>query len=600
MEMTNKEMNMHFTEKFTKKIKEFARMAFYVAGLDCLIVPDKEDKEKAYCTHCRKWVTIPGNNRHTGSPEYLRRHRHELYYRSEEKKEHDDAGKVQKCPNCGKELNIYHGWRMYLDKLNATISISVFEKSKTEPGAITMRRIEVSRRFKDVDKNGKFIFGHMIEDKYLDAERYLFRMGEKAIRQKRTCLTYEYAYGFKKRCKHKYFFIKRINDVAAYTYSYVRGDPVRGEYYLDIQSFIEAIKQTPYQYLIPADEDIQDLFDISRPGKFRIGYPIHLVKLLNMYSMHPWIELMNKNGMKKIIEDRLQGEGCFGGINWAAKTAKSAFKKFSKQDFKDVLAYNLKNKIPVREYELSVLALAREHLFPGLRLEGAIKLTNRVGYGLISKLWDLETKLHLTLEQVFRYCEKQKGDEKHGNNGKDSILADWLDYMIDAPKIELDLTDKSNVFPKDLHRMHANIIKQIKYVGDKKMDEKMAKLAELRNRLFILEGKSYLIRPAASSAELIAEGKILHHCVGGYAERHATGQTNILFLREKAHPDTPFYTMEVYKKGGEYHLVQIHGRMNDRYKAIPETVLRFAKRFMKIVNERAAQQNDKKVRIRVA
>lgn len=425
-------------------------------------------------------------------------------------------------------------------------------------------------------------------------------MGEKAIRQKRTCLTADYVYGFKKRCKHKYFFIKRINDVAAYTYNYVRGDPLRGEYYLDILSFIDAIKQTPYQYLIPADEDIQDLFDISRPGLFRIGYPINLVKLLNMYSMHPWIELMNKNGMKNIIEDRLQGEGCFGGINWAAKTAKSAFKKFSKQDFKDVLAYNLKNKIPVREYELSVLALAREHLFPGLRLEGAIKLTNRVGYGLISKLWDLETKLHLTLEQVFRYCEKQKGDEKHGNNGKDSILADWLDYMIDAPKIELDLTDKSNVFPKDLHRMHANIIKQIKYVGDKRMDEKMAKLAELRNRLFILEGKSYLIRPAASSAELIAEGKILHHCVGGYAERHATGQTNILFLREKAHPDTPFYTMEVYKKGGEYHLVQIHGRMNDRYKAIPETVLRFAKRFMKIVNERAAQQNDKKVRIRVA
>ena len=596
MEMTEKEMDMHFTETFSKKIKEFARMAFYAAGLDCLIVPNKEDKEKAYCTHCRKWVKIPGNNRHTGSPEYLRRHRHELYYRSMEKKEHDDAGKVQKCPNCGKELNIYHSWRMYMDKLDATISISVFEKSKTEPGAITMRRIEVSRKFKDVDKNGKIYFSHMIEDKYLDAERYLFRMGEKAIRQKRTCLVSDYAYGFKKRCRHKYFFIKRVNDIAGYTYNYVRGDPVRGEYYFDIESFMDAIKQTPYQYLFSSDDNIWDEFDITRPGKFRIGYPIHLVKLLSMYSMHPWIELMKKNGMDNIIKDRLQGEGCFGAINWAAKTAKSAFKKFQKQDFKDVLAYNHKNRNPVREHTLSILVLARQHLFPGLRLKDAIELENKAGYDLLSKLWDLKTKLHLTPEQVFRYCEKQKGDKRSGQKEKFSIFNDWLDYMIDAPKIELDLTDKRNVFPKDLHRMHANILKQIKYLGDKELDKKMEKLAELRNRLFVLEGKSYLIRPAGSSAEIIAEGKILHHCVGGYAERHATGKTNILFLREKANPDTHFYTMEVYKKDDGYSLVQIHGYLNDRYKAIPEAVMRFAKRFMQIVNDRAAQQNDKKVR----
>ena len=451
-----------------------------------------------------------------------------------------------------------------------------------------MRRIEVSRRFKDVGKNGKIHFAHMIEDQYLDAERYLFRMGKKAIRQKRTCLVSEYTYGFKKKRRPKYFFIKRINDAAGYTDNYMRGDPVRGEYYFDIESFAEAIKKTPYQYLFSTDESIWDEFDITRPGKFRIGYPIHLVKLLNMYSMHPWIELMKKNGMGNIIEDRLQGEGSFGGINWAAKTAKTAFKKFQKQDFKDILAY----KKLVSERALSVLALAREHIFPGLRLKDAIELENKNNYGLVSKLWDLKTKLHLSPEQVFRYCEKQKGNKSRYQN----IFCDWLDYLIDATKIELDLTVKRNVFPKDLYRMHSNIIKQIQYVGDKELDKKMAKLAERRNWLFVLEDKSYLIRPAVSSAEIIAEGKILHHCVGGYAERHATGKTNILFLREKANPDTPFYTMEVYKSGDGYSLIQIHGILNDRYKAIPEAVMRFAKRFMKIVNERAAQLNDKKVR----
>lgn len=36
-----------------------------------------------------------------------------------------------------------------------------------------------------------------------------------------------------------------------------------------------------------------------------------------------------------------------------------------------------------------------------------------------------------------------------------------------------------------------------------------------------------LIRPADDADELIAEGAALHHCVGGYADRMADGETAI-------------------------------------------------------------------------
>ena len=57
-----------------------------------------------------------------------------------------------------------------------------------------------------------------------------------------------------------------------------------------------------------------------------------------------------------------------------------------------------------------------------------------------------------------------------------------------------------------------------------------------------------MIRPAASHSELIAEGKALHHCVGGYAKSHADGSTSIFFIRKISAEDTPFYTLE-YKNG---------------------------------------------------
>ena len=83
--------------------------------------------------------------------------------------------------------------------------------------------------------------------------------------------------------------------------------------------------------------------------------------------------------------------------------------------------------------------------------------------------------------------------------------------------------------------------------------------------LFCFSSGGLLIRQPKSMAEIIAEGKRLHHCVGGYAERHAYGKLHILFIRTAEKPDVPFYTVEVDLFG---EIKQVRGLRN--CKATPE------------------------------
>lgn len=126
---------------------------------------------------------------------------------------------------------------------------------------------------------------------------------------------------------------------------------------------------------------------------------------------------------------------------------------------------------------------------------------------------------------------------------------------------------------------------------NKELEEKLKATLAVRNKIFCWKGKKYFIRPAESTKELIAEGKTLHHCVGGYAERHAKGVTTILLVRENDNPDKPLYTMEVIGSVKEgWRMVQIRGNMNADP---PAEIKKIVKRFMEQVN---AKDKEGKVR----
>lgn len=85
------------------------------------------------------------------------------------------------------------------------------------------------------------------------------------------------------------------------------------------------------------------------------------------------------------------------------------------------------------------------------------------------------------------------------------------------------------------------------YKFNKEKAEAFEKAVKKLDRFSYSKG-DLLIRPAHSPSELTEEGITLHHCVGGYADRMASGETAIYFIRLVDYPDCPYYTLELKDK----------------------------------------------------
>ena len=73
------------------------------------------------------------------------------------------------------------------------------------------------------------------------------------------------------------------------------------------------------------------------------------------------------------------------------------------------------------------------------------------------------------------------------------------------------------------------------------------------------------IRLPRSNEELIKEGDVLRHCVGGYGKTHAKGESIILFVRRYRCPERPYYTLNISFHGPEPREIQLHGYGNERH-----------------------------------
>lgn len=140
----------------------------------------------------------------------------------------------------------------------------------------------------------------------------------------------------------------------------------------------------------------------------------------------------------------------------------------------------------------------------------------------------------------------------------------WKDYIDAARVLGYDLTNPVFLLPKGLKYHHDRATKAALAIKKTKADE--AQRERERKRLKTLAPKytysdgRWLIRPPVDAAEIVAEGKALRHCVGGYAARHVDGKTTILFLRDRANPGKPLVTIEMHGTK----LAQIHGWDDER------------------------------------
>lgn len=181
----------------------------------------------------------------------------------------------------------------------------------------------------------------------------------------------------------------------------------------------------------------------------------------------------------------------------------------------------------------------------------------------------------------------QKAEEYHGKKGQvlrylrdksenelrwrlEAATRYWLDYIDAAESNGDELWKKKNFLPQDLRQAHDSAmgIRQARIVAAARKAAKEKALADAKiwaareeevRRKYALEMDGLVIAVPSCEADILQEGKVLCHCVGGYADRHRDGKTTILFLRKAQTPDKPYLTIEM--NGNK--LVQIHGYRNE-------------------------------------
>ena len=150
--------------------------------------------------------------------------------------------------------------------------------------------------------------------------------------------------------------------------------------------------------------------------------------------------------------------------------------------------------------------------------------------------------------------------------------------------------------PRDLDAAHQEMVMQsdAKKIKEKSMtaDEKytqIPKLIKQLSKVYMYKDEKYQIVIPKSASDIIEEGHVLHHCVGGdnYLRAHNRQISTILFLRHSKNPDIRFVTIEIKKD----HIVQWYGAYD---KKTEETeVNKWLRTYREIVNKRLSADTQK-------
>ena len=268
-----------------------------------------------------------------------------------------------------------------------------------------------------------------------------------------------------------------------------------------------------------------------------------LEQYLAAYIEYPQLEFAVKMGEEDAVSDLvLRGVKNHRVINWKAKNP-AGFYRMDKQQFKKFTAAGGKTKD---------LILAKELALP---VEDVLMAKRAVSSGSVRELAVAAGKANISISQAVRYLSKQRGSTT-------AAMREWKDYLDMAEKLNYDLTNREVSTPKQLTVVHDRAAELLQTETDRTLQKKYIKSRRtaLRKK-YEMEYAGMCVRVPKSSAEIVTEGKVLEHCVGGYAKRHLEGKTVILFLRRADEPDQPLVTIEMNSDGKT--IRQIHGWHNE-------------------------------------
>ncbi len=147
----------------------------------------------------------------------------------------------------------------------------------------------------------------------------------------------------------------------------------------------------------------------------------------------------------------------------------------------------------------------------------------------------------------------------------------YTDYLRMREERGYDMTNEIILHPRDIMAEHDKMVLEVNQEREEKHMREMAeKYPDIRKNYrglrnsYLFEDENYLIRPARSAEEIIAEGRFLHHCVGGseYLSKHNDGRSYIMMVRQKEEPETPYVTVELEPTNGK--ILQWYGAFDKK------------------------------------
>lgn len=303
---------------------------------------------------------------------------------------------------------------------------------------------------------------------------------------------------------------------------------------LDQQSFLDAVIGTPFERSTAPESDIWS----TSAGKL-----YDRIDIMNALAKYPCLEYLFKLDQAEIACEAVN-RTIGNRINRKGKTAREVL-KLNADDWGEVKGKHIR---------LTPDALGIHRIARRKKLKMNMELISWCGH---IRGWEAYFRQICQMMQgadiprMMKYCRR---------NGLS--LMDYKDHLSMMRFLGMGPQDREFLTPKNFAECHHELAVRM---GDVKDTQKTVKIQSriqtgiLDEYFFSAEGLT--LRPAFTAAEIVAEGNYLKHCVAGYVDRYAEGETVICFLRDDRGLKKPRYTVEFSTNGL---LVQCRGYQNDR------------------------------------
>lgn len=190
-----------------------------------------------------------------------------------------------------------------------------------------------------------------------------------------------------------------------------------------------------------------------------------------------------------------------------------------------------------------------------------LELVKREGTGVtMSMMKAMGQSGCLSMDRTVRYMKKQGCHDRE------------IHVLVDTRSMAQRLNDgapltQEELWPRQLMVTHDRLAELITLQEQKEKAEEYQRgfdrVLETCGSIEWTDG-DLCIRLPRCNEDLVQEGQILRHCVGGYGKSHSEGQNLIFFVRRYRRPERSYYTLNI-SMGLEPKEIQLHGYGNERH-----------------------------------